>query len=103
MTSEERRDRGPKDSRLYGVKTLAGSYHVLRPYLYLTERAGFDLPSLCKFINKLCLQLNWHEVKDLDSLVHLLFLYGFFYLVMGFKDNLRATFQMHYLNHQTYP
>jgi len=43
----------------------------------ITERAGFDLPSLCKFLTKLCLQLNWNKVKDLDSLVHLLFLHGF--------------------------
>jgi len=35
-----------------------------------TERAGFDLPSLCKFL-KLCLQLNWNKFKDLDSVVHL--------------------------------
>ncbi len=42
-----------------------------------TEKAGFNLPSLCKFLNKLCLQLNWRKVKDLDSLVHLLFLHGF--------------------------
>lgn len=42
-----------------------------------TERAGFELPSLCKFLNKLCLQINWSKVKDLDSLVHLLFLQGF--------------------------
>jgi len=33
--------------------------------------------SICKFFSKLCLQLNWHKVKDLDSLVHLLFLYDF--------------------------
>lgn len=45
--------------------------------LDVTERAGFDLTSLCKFFSKLSLQLNWHKVKDLDFLAHLLFLYGF--------------------------
>ena len=42
-----------------------------------TERAGFDLPFLCKILNKLILQLNSNDSKDLKSLVDLLFLYDF--------------------------
>jgi flagellin-specific chaperone FliS len=42
-----------------------------------TERAGFDLPSLCNIINKLILQLNANKSKDLKSLADLLFLRGF--------------------------
>jgi hypothetical protein len=33
------------------------------------ERAGFDLPSLCKTLNSLILQLNSNDSKDLNSLV----------------------------------
>jgi len=43
----------------------------------ITERAGFDLPSLCKVLNNLILQLNSNNSKDLNSLVDLLFLYDF--------------------------
>ena len=43
----------------------------------LAERAGFDLPSLCKILNSLILQLNSNDSKDLNSLVDLLFLYDF--------------------------
>ena len=43
----------------------------------ITERAGFDLPSLCKVLNNLILQLNSNNSKDLKSLVDLLFLYDF--------------------------
>ena len=43
----------------------------------LAERAGFDLPSLCKVLNNLVLQLNSNDSKDLDSLVDLLFLHDF--------------------------
>ncbi len=46
-------------------------------YAELTERAGFDLPSLCKVLNNLVLQLNSNDSKDLDSLVDLLFLHDF--------------------------
>jgi hypothetical protein len=42
-----------------------------------TERAGFDLPSLCKVLNNLILQLNSNDSKDLKSLVDLLFLHDF--------------------------
>jgi len=42
-----------------------------------SERAGFDLPPLCKILNKLILQLNSNDSKDLKSLVDLLFLYDF--------------------------
>jgi len=42
-----------------------------------TERPGFDLPFLCKILNKLILQLNSNDSKDLKSLVDLLFLYDF--------------------------
>ena len=41
------------------------------------ERAGFDLPSLCKVLNNLILQLNSNDSKDLKSLVDLLFLHDF--------------------------
>ena len=53
----------------------------------LTERAGFDLPSLCKVLNNLILQLNSNDSKDLNSLVDLLFLHDFYYLVMRFEGN----------------
>jgi hypothetical protein len=43
----------------------------------ITERAGFDMPSLCKVLNNLILQLNSNDSKDLKSLVDLLFLYDF--------------------------
>jgi len=43
----------------------------------LTERAGFDLPSLCKVLNNMILQLNANDSKDLKSLVDLLFLHDF--------------------------
>jgi hypothetical protein len=43
----------------------------------LTERAGFYLPSLCKVLNNLILQLNSNDSKDLNSLVDLLFLHDF--------------------------
>ena len=42
-----------------------------------TERAGFDLPSLCKIINHMILQLNTNDSKNLDCLVDLLFLHDF--------------------------
>ena len=42
-----------------------------------TERAGFDLPSLCKVLNSMVLPLNPNDSKDLESLVDLLFLYEF--------------------------
>ena len=43
----------------------------------LVERAGFYLPSLCKVLNNLILQLNSNDSKDLNSLVDLLFLHDF--------------------------
>ena len=43
----------------------------------ITERPGFDLPSLCKVLNNLILQLNSNDSKDLKSLVDLLFLHDF--------------------------
>jgi hypothetical protein len=43
----------------------------------ITERPGFDLPSLCKVLNNLMLQLNSNDSKDLKSLVDLLFLHDF--------------------------
>jgi hypothetical protein len=43
----------------------------------MAERAGFDLPSLCKVLNNLILQLNSNDSKDLKSLVDLLFLHDF--------------------------
>ena len=45
--------------------------------LILAERAGFDLASICKVLNKLILQLNSNNSKDLKSLVDLLFLHDF--------------------------
>jgi hypothetical protein len=38
----------------------------------ITERTGFDLPSLCNILDKLILQLNSNKSKDLNSLVDLL-------------------------------
>ena len=57
-------------------------FGTLKPLLTLTvinitERAGFDLPSLCKVLNNLILQLNSNDSKDLNSLVDLLFLHDF--------------------------
>ena len=43
----------------------------------LVERAGFDLPSLCKVLNNLILQLNSNDSKDLKSLIDLLFSHDF--------------------------
>jgi hypothetical protein len=43
----------------------------------MAERAGFNLPSFCKVLNNLILQLNSNDSKDLNSLVDLLFLHGF--------------------------
>lgn len=60
-------------------------------YAEITERAGFDLPSLCKILNNLILQLNFNKSKDLNSLVDLLFLHDLYYLVMYFEGDLRAT------------
>ena len=42
-----------------------------------TERAGFDLPSLCKIFTELSLQLNSNKSIDLNSLIDLLFLHDF--------------------------
>jgi hypothetical protein len=43
----------------------------------ITERAGLDLPSFCKILQNLCLQLNSSNGKDLEVLVDLLFSHGF--------------------------
>jgi len=43
----------------------------------ISERLGFDLPSLCKILNKLILQLNSNDSKDLNNLFDLLFLHDF--------------------------
>ena len=43
----------------------------------ITERAGFDLPSFCRIIHRLCLQLNSSDDKELGSLVDVLYTYGF--------------------------
>ena len=62
---------------------IAKSLHVLNVQELIaclsevTERPGFDLPSLCKVLNNLILQLNSNDSKDLKSLVDLLFLYDF--------------------------
>jgi len=40
-----------------------------------TERAGFYLPSLCRVLRNLILQLNSNDSKDLNSLIDLLFLH----------------------------
>ena len=45
--------------------------------LNATERAGFDLPSICNIFNRLILQLNSNERKELSSLVDLLFSHDF--------------------------
>ena len=42
-----------------------------------TERAGFDLPSFCKIVHRLCLQFNSSYDKDLESLVDLLYTHDF--------------------------
>ena len=44
---------------------------------HLAERAGFSLPSFCKVIKRLYLQLNTSNSKDLESLVSLLFQHDF--------------------------
>ena len=38
---------------------------------------GFDLPSFCKIVQNLCLQVNSRVDKDLKVLVDLLFSHGF--------------------------
>jgi hypothetical protein len=69
---------GPSGTKF--CETLPQPTHlkaVTKPLEKLTERAGFDLPSLCKVLNNLILQLNSNDSKDLNSLVDLLFLYDF--------------------------
>ncbi len=43
----------------------------------ITERAGFDLPSFCKLMKNLYLQLNTKENKDLGTLISLLLKHDF--------------------------
>ena len=40
-----------------------------------TERVGLDFNEICKALNKLLLQLIFHDCKDLKSLNNLLLLY----------------------------
>ena len=55
-------------------RILPQALHLLTS---VTERAGFDLPSLCKIFNNLILHLNSNDSKDLNSLVDLLFSHDF--------------------------
>ena len=48
-----------------------------RSFLLSTERAGFDLPSICNILNRLILQLNSNERKELSSLFDLLYSHDF--------------------------
>ena len=64
----------PKDNQQVFVDGLVGPLHNGRG---VTERAGFDLPSLCKVLYNLILQLNSNDNKDINCLVDLLFLHDF--------------------------
>jgi hypothetical protein len=60
-----------------GCQTRAGPFGGRRFLIPPTERVGFYLPSLCKVLKNLILQLNSNDSKDLNSLVDLLFLHDF--------------------------
>ncbi len=62
-----------------------------------TERAGFDLPSLCKILNNLILQLNSNDSKDLKSLVDLLFLYDFLLSRDAFWGHFEGNFKGNFI------
>ena len=57
-----------------GNSHLTGKPTLWQP---IAERAGFSLPSFCKIIKRLYLQLNTSNIKDLESLVSLLFQHDF--------------------------